>query len=96
VVDQLLVSPPFDLLALFASFSAGFRYFSERFLDQFLVAMPFSTFFSCLAYYSDYGSPPAFWRAGISFLISTFTAISIFLLDKRFKFTPWEKGGGSL
>jgi uncharacterized membrane protein len=81
----------FEVLAVLAAFSGGLRLFGERFLDQFVVAVLFSAFFSSMAYIDQYGERPEAWRVAIFASSAVFMSIGCYWLDKRFKFTHWEK-----
>ncbi len=81
----------FEALAVFSAFSGGLRLFSERFWDQFVVAVFFSALFSSMAYVNQFGERPEAWRVAIFATSAIFMSIGCYWLDKRFKFTHWEK-----
>jgi hypothetical protein len=70
---------------------AGYRYFGRNFWPQFLVALPVATFIG-MAPIRNHAEGPVHWAIWLGYIaLYACIGLAIFWLDKRFKFTHWEK-----
>ena len=70
---------------------AGFRYFGREFWPQLIFAVLLTTYLQAVSFERDYGDVAEWWRIAIFASINALSASAIYALDKRFKFTHWEK-----
>ena len=70
---------------------AGFRYFGREFWPQLIFAVLLTTYLQAVSLERDYGDVAEWWRIAIFASINALSASAIYALDKRFKFTHWEK-----
>jgi len=70
---------------------AGFRYFGREFWPQLIFAVLLTTYLQAASFEHDYGDVAEWWRVAIFASINALSASAVFALDKRFKFTHWER-----
>ena len=70
---------------------AGFRYFGREFWPQLIFAVLLTTYLQAVSFERDYGDVTEWWRVAIFASINALSALAVYALDKRFKFTHWEK-----
>ena len=70
---------------------AGFRYFSREFWPQLVCAVLLTTYLQAASFERDYGNMAEWWRVAGFVGINVLSASAVYALDKRFKFTYWEK-----
>ena len=71
--------------------TAGFRYFGREFWPQLIFAVLLTTYLQTASFEHDYGDVAGWWRVAIFASINALSASAVFALDKRFKFTHWER-----
>ena len=74
-----------------APLTAGMRWYGERFWPQFFGALVISTFAQAVHYEQTSRNQMDLWLLAFFGCIAAFMALSVYQLDKRFKFTHWEK-----
>ena len=70
---------------------AGFRYFGREFWPQLVFAVLLTTYLQAASFERDYGDAAEWWQIAIFAGINVLSASAVYALDKRFKFTHWEK-----
>ena len=74
-----------------APLTAGMRWYGEKFWPQFFGGLLISTFAQVVHYEQTSGNRIDLGLLVFFACIAAFMALSVYQLDKRFKFTHWER-----
>ena len=81
----------YDCIGVAVCVAVGYRAFGPSFWSQFFTALPVATALFSIAAAYESGSRPELWQLASFAAISSVGMVVLYQLDKRFKFTHWEK-----